>query len=104
MLSNKVVDIPVKKVKRAIMSTSKSSKLDHYHRNKNILDSITNTTLGQIEDSYAQIVALTSLLGIEFDANNNVVFSTNTNILPYYLVDTTPDDLVDSSGNYLYIG
>lgn len=104
MLSNKVVDIPVKKVKRAIMSSSSSSKLSHVHRNKDILDSITSTTLGKIEDSYAQLVSLADLLGIEFDANNNIVFSTDTNILPYYLVDTTPDDLVDSSGNYLYIG
>ena len=100
---NEISQIPIKKVKRAIMSNAENAKTSHTHGNKSVLDKLSQVDLDKINASYYRLVSLATLLGIEFDANGNVEFSTDTNVLPYFLVDDNNDDLVDSSGNYLYL-
>lgn len=98
---NEISKIPIKKVKRAIMSSAENAKVGHTHGNKSVLDKLSQADLDKINSSYYRLVSLATLLGIEFDVNGNVEFSTDTNVLPYFLVDSNADDLVDGSGNYL---
>lgn len=84
------MDIPVKKIKRAIMRSTSSGITAHSHSNKALLDSISQATFDQLDDHETRLTVLES-----GDSVSVVTTTLNISILPgITLVDATIGDRV----------